>query len=255
MAPLGETSYSFMSSGSTATPNRIVRSMHATSVDSPRIADAVYQGQHGVVLAAPCFHLYGFSHLVAALGRGLRVWAVRPSASLSVLAAAVDRPDVQVFTGLPFHLDLILRSSSTGVLSGLSAFLSSAGRLSRSAVDQSLAAALPLHNIYGSTETGTLAIGDVRAVPDPFGYVGQPLPGVEIRLARSADPDEGLLHVRTDGLADGIIRNDDYSRTGGGRMVPQHRHRADGPEGCLARRSAGRVPEGRGHPGKLRTHP
>ncbi|OWV07085.1 hypothetical protein B5D80_14965 [Micromonospora wenchangensis] len=210
VAPLGEPSYSFMSSGSTATPNRIVRSVRATSVDSPRIADAVYQGHDGVVLAAPCFHLYGFSHLVAALGRGLRVWAVTPSASLSVIAAAVDRPEVQVFTGLPFHLDLVLRSSSTGVFSGLSALLSSAGRLSRSVIDQALAAALPLYNIYGSTETGTLAIGDARSVPDPFGYVGQPLPGVEIRLTRSADSDEGPLHIRTDGLAEGIIRDGDY---------------------------------------------
>lgn len=207
--PLRTISYGFMSSGSTATPNRVVRSVQATSVDSTRIAGAVYQGYSGVVLAAPSFHLYGFSHLVAALGMGLRVWAAKPSATLSVLSAAVDRPDVQVFTGLPFHLDLILGSSTTDVFSRLAAIISSAGKLHSETIEQSLIASLPLFNVYGSTETGTLSIGDMRSVSDPLGYVGRPLPDVEIRLA-SPDSDEDVLHVRTGGLADGVIRGTHY---------------------------------------------
>jgi acyl-coenzyme A synthetase/AMP-(fatty) acid ligase len=141
---------------------------------------------------------------------GLRVWAAKPSATLSVLSAAVDRPDVQVLTGLPFHLDLILGSSSTDVFSRLAAVMSSAGKLHSETIEQSLTASLPLFNIYGSTETGTLAVGDMRSVSDPLGYVGRPLPDVEIRLATSPDSDEDVLHVRTGGLADGVIRGSHY---------------------------------------------
>ncbi len=210
LAPLQRTGYSFLSSGSTAMPTRVIRPADVTLADSQQIAHAVYAEHGDVVLATPCFHSYGFSHLTAALVRGRRVLAVRPNATTSTLSAAAAVEGAQVFVGLPLHLDLVLGSAGERAFTALRTIVSSAGRLGADTVERSLAAGLPVYNAYGSTETGTLAIGEVRTVADPVGYVGSPLAGVEIRLARDSGSGPGILEVRTSALASGIVRSDRY---------------------------------------------
>jgi acyl-coenzyme A synthetase/AMP-(fatty) acid ligase len=207
------TGYSFLSSGSTAAPTRVIRPADVTVADSRQIAHAVYAESGDVVLATPCFHSYGFSHLAAAVVSGRRIHAVRPNATTSKLSAAVTAGGVRVFVGLPLHLDLILGSRGEGVFATLRTIVSSAGRLGPETAERSLAAGLPLYNAYGSTETGTLAIGDVRTVTDPVGYVGPPLPGVKVRLSGDSCSGHRVLEIRTSALAPGIIRDNHYVTT------------------------------------------
>lgn len=208
--PLGRTGYGFLSSGSTATPTRVIRGPAVVRIDGKQIARAVYSGRRGVALAAPSFYLYGFSHLVAALTSGLVVRAVRTSATTSSLAAAASA-DVQIFVGLPFQLDLVLDTGGGSAFAALEAVVSSAGRLGPETIERSLAAGLPLYNAYGSTETGTLSVGEVGAVANPVGYVGRPLAGVEARVTTSPNSDLSTLQVRTGGLADGVVRERRYT--------------------------------------------
>ena len=208
--PLRNPGYHFLSSGSTAAPTRVVRPAAATLADSRQIGRAVYAEHGDVALAAPGFHSYGFSHLAAALGSGRRVVAVRPNATASALSAVAALDGIGVFAGMPFHLDLVLGRGGPCTFSKLRTVVSSAGRLGPETIERSLAAGIPLHNAYGSTETGTLTIGAVGSTPDSAGYVGRPLDGVEVRLVPGCEPGSEVLQVRTGGLAGGIVRERRY---------------------------------------------
>jgi long-chain acyl-CoA synthetase len=129
-----------------------------------------------------------------------------------VLETIADR-GVSVVIGSPFIFKAFARFLSANRDSGpdlgeVRAWVSSGAALPP-AMDRSLAGlGLPVRQLYGSSETGTLCLSG----PGPLepGCVGQPVPGVEIRLVGAggeavASGEAGAIEVRSPALFDGYI--------------------------------------------------
>ncbi|MFI0731879.1 class I adenylate-forming enzyme family protein [Streptomyces sp. NPDC021225] len=216
----------FLTSGSTGEPAGVVRSARAQLADSLRCAAAVGYGPEApVVCAAPVFHMYG--HTVGLLGPllvGAPVTLCGSRLVPSQLAAAVRDSGARVLVALPFHYRL-MAADTTSRFDGLERAVSAGAPLPEGAA----AAVTEAHdfallNIYGSSETGMIAIKRVDPDKDRAGDVGRPVPGVVATLRETGDEDgAGELQLATDSLADGyahvdglrpLSMNGDLRRTG-----------------------------------------
>ena len=135
---------------------------------------------HTLVGTVPVQHSYGFeSTFLLALHGGCAFWSGKPFYPQDIVAAldAVPRPRLLVTT--PFHLSTLL-SSGIG-LPAIDQMLSATAPLSAAlAAEAEARTGAPLHEIYGSTESGQLAS---RRTTD--GATWTLLPGV--RLEQDAD--------------------------------------------------------------------
>jgi acyl-coenzyme A synthetase/AMP-(fatty) acid ligase len=120
----------------------------------------------------------------------------------------------------PLGYELLAAAGAGG--GALRLALSSGGPLSaRVAALAGQRLGVPVHQVYGSTETGLVAGTHDRAEPWPEGSVGRFAPGVEWRLEpdpAAPEPGSGRLLVRTatmfDGYLDGPARDPDLDDTG-----------------------------------------
>ena len=112
---------------------------------------------HVLVGTVPVQHSYGFeSTLLLALHGGCPLWSGKPFFAQDIAAAlrAVPRPRLLVTT--PFHLSALLASGVE--LPAIDRWLSATAPLSTElAVAAEAQSGTPLHEIYGSTESGQLA--------------------------------------------------------------------------------------------------
>lgn len=216
----------FLTSGSTGEPAGVVRSARAQLADSLRCAAAVGYGPEApVVCAAPVFHMYG--HTVGLLGPllvGAPVTLCGSRLVPSQLAAAVRDSGARVLVALPFHYRL-MAADTTSRFDGLERAVSAGAPLPEGAAAAvTKAHDFALLNIYGSSETGMIAIKRVDPDKDRAGDVGRPVPGVVATLRETGDEDgAGELQLATDSLADGyahvdglrpLSMNGDLRRTG-----------------------------------------
>ena len=135
---------------------------------------------HSLVGTVPVQHSYGFeSTLLLALHGGCAFWSGKPFYPQDIAAAldAVPRPRLLVTT--PFHLSTLLASGIA--LPAIDRLLSATAPLSSAlASDAEARTGAPVHEIYGSTESGQLA--SRRTTEGPTWTL---LPGV--RLEQVAD--------------------------------------------------------------------
>ena len=135
---------------------------------------------HVLVGTVPVQHSYGFeSTFLLALQSGCALWSGKPFFPQDIAAAldAVPRPRMLVTT--PFHLSTLLASGIA--LPAVDLLLSATAPLSAAlAAEAEARTGAPLHEIYGSTESGQLAS---RRTTD--GAAWTLLPGV--RLEQDAD--------------------------------------------------------------------
>jgi acyl-coenzyme A synthetase/AMP-(fatty) acid ligase len=135
---------------------------------------------HTLVGTVPVQHSYGFeSTFLLALHGGCAFWSGKPFYPQDIAAAldAVPRPRLLVTT--PFHLSTLLASGID--LPAIDQLLSATAPLSAAlAAEAEARTGAPLHEIYGSTESGQLAS---RRTTD--GATWTLLPGV--RLEQDAD--------------------------------------------------------------------
>ncbi|AVT33703.1 hypothetical protein C6361_34470 [Plantactinospora sp. BC1] len=211
----------FQTSGSTATPRAVVKSVAAVVRDSARVADHLYGdiSSAEVVCAAPVFHSYGFTHgLLAGLLVEARTVFRSPSSPPLSLARAAARSGASTLIALPTQVQMIA-GSRPSEFAGLKQVVSAGAPLRTETVLRVCGDfGFRLRNAYGASEVGTCAIGTLTATSAP-GSVGEPLDGVDVRV----EPGDGELMVRNDSfavgyLADGLLRplptEDGWYRTG-----------------------------------------
>ena len=147
-------------SGSTGLPQPHVKTWGALVRNTQAGAQClgVERQGHSIVGTVPPQHMYGFeSTVLLALHGNCACWAGRPfyPADIAPALAAVPAPRLLVTT--PFHLRALLDAEVA--LAPVSQLLSATAPLSENLAreaEQRLAA--PLNEIYGSTETGQIAI-------------------------------------------------------------------------------------------------
>jgi len=112
---------------------------------------------HGIVGTVPVQHSYGFeSTLLMALQSGSPFWTGKPFYPQDIVAALAGLPAPRLLVSTPFHLQALLASGLD--LPPTDLLLSATAPLSGHLASQAEARfGAPLHEIYGSTESGQLA--------------------------------------------------------------------------------------------------
>jgi long-chain acyl-CoA synthetase len=175
-------------SGSTGLPRPVYRPLFAVITLARATIEGFAMAPRGEVLAVlPLAHSYGFNHalmVAAVLGAPLTVLQrFDPSAVLRAFAA---RP-FEYWPAMPVMAELLTRQAADGDAKA-ARVCAIAGRLAPGVSERFRARfGAPLRQLYGSTETGTIAIQGDDASPEP-GTVGRLLRGV--RVAIGDDPED-----------------------------------------------------------------
>lgn len=176
-----------LTSGTTGTPKGAQRSSPDGLFTLAALLDKIpYRGGDRMMIAAPLFHSWGFSHFVMCLPTASTMILRRrfdPEATL----AAIDRNRATVLAVVPVMVQRILELPGE-VLDRYDLSSLRVTALSGSALPGELATAWMdrfgdnIYNLYGSTEVAYATVAtpeDLRAAP---GTAGRPPRGTEIRL-------------------------------------------------------------------------
>jgi acyl-[acyl-carrier-protein]-phospholipid O-acyltransferase/long-chain-fatty-acid--[acyl-carrier-protein] ligase len=223
-----DTATIIFSSGSTGEPKGVMLSQFNVDSNVEAVAQAMRVGDEDRLLGIlPLFHSFGYLALWVAANHGLGV-AFHPNPlDGAAIGELVERHRVTVMIATPTFLQIYLRRCTPEQLGSVRVVLTGAEKL-----PDRLAAAFeerfgirPLEG-YGTTECApAVAVNspDYRA-PGFFqmgarrGTVGQPLPGVSVRIV---DPDTGgplppgtpgMLLVRGPNVMRGYIGRDDLTK-------------------------------------------
>lgn len=192
------------SSGSTGRPKRIART-HANLVfelDSLVSALGISSADR-VLGVAPFSHVNGLVRSMLASVRAGATLFPMPQFERRAVADVIARERISVFIGVPFMFTMLARAhfhSPPDFSSLRVCFSSSAPLPPRTSLEFGERWGLPVRQLYGSTETGTIS-ADVAARP-VVDSVGTPIPGVEVAVfsddGQIAGPDAvGELAVRS----------------------------------------------------------
>jgi len=141
-----------------------------------------FAGAH-IVATVPPQHTYGLETTVlAALAGGAVTHAARPFFPQDVQQALAELPAPRLLVTTPVHLQALVQAGlPLAPLAGIVSATAPLGAALAAAAEQALGA--PVHEIYGSTETG--AVATRRTCKNEL---WQPLPGVSLR-----EEDEGAV--------------------------------------------------------------
>lgn len=131
---------------------------------------------HAIVGTVPVQHSYGFeSTLLLALHGRCSFWAGKPFYPQDIASALAAVPQPRLLVSTPFHLSALLAAEIP--LPDVDMLLSATAPLSGELAAKAEArTGAPLHEIYGSTETGQIAVRRTTAGPD-----WALLPDIELR--------------------------------------------------------------------------
>ncbi|MGI5212788.1 class I adenylate-forming enzyme family protein [Plantactinospora sp. CA-290183] len=186
------------SSGSTGAPKIVPRSPASLLDEGLRYVNAgLVSRADRVVVPLPMSHSYALGWVVGALLAGARVQPLPPQALGATQRALAD--GATVLTVVPGLARLLLRRLGPAAKTpDLRLVMAGAGYVDAE-LDARWAAAtgVGLSRNYGSTETGAVLSGPAGL---PSGFVGAPMPGVDLRLrsddgAGSAEPSVGEVVV------------------------------------------------------------
>ncbi|MEM7272521.1 MAG: AMP-binding protein [Actinomycetota bacterium] len=226
--PLDTPTPVILTSGTTGAPKGTRRSTDPrAAVGALGVLEAIPYNQGDVmVVPAPLFHAWGFSHLPLAATLAGTVVLRHRFDPVGVLAD-LESHGAEVLVAVPVMLHRILDWAAT------SDDADDPHRdLDNLRVVATSGAALPgdlairwmdrfgdnLHNLYGSTEGGQVSVAtpdDLRSAP---GTAGRPLRGVDLRILDADDQEVGTDEVG-EIMVGGAGRFDGYTDGGGKRMV------------------------------------
>lgn len=161
-------------SGSTGRPmpqvkswGTLVRSVHGagTALEIARLGPAGHS-TCGLVGTVPHQHMYGLeSVILLALQHGLVLHGSRPLFPADIAACLADLPDRRMLVTTPVHLQALLADGTA--LPPLDFILCATAPLApQLAIDAEAKLCAPLHEIYGCSETGQLAVRRTSATAE-----------------------------------------------------------------------------------------
>ena len=177
----------FFTSGSTGEPKRAIKCVRQLLGEARMLAERFEVGREDVLVSGvPANHLYGFLFsFVLPLVSGCRVAFSTPlhAESLASLCGALD---ATILVSTPAQLKT-LTTVSADRFPDFKRLFSSGDALPARTRRELAASGLDVTEIFGSTETGGIAVRDKKRT-----RTWEPLPGVEIRAG-----DEGRMELRS----------------------------------------------------------
>ena len=226
-----------LTSGTTSAPRAIRFRGEQLVADADQICRGMgigeYDLNYGVI---PFSHSYGFSSLIVPLlTQGVPLVVSRdrmPRAVLDGLAAT----GATVFPGTPVFFQKFAAMEQLPELPALRLCISAGAPLPQQAARLFTAKfGLKVHTFYGASECGGISYD---AADEPLydeGYVGTPLPGVEIEQEGA---EAGPIVVRSPAVGDGYFPAADDAVLGGGSFVPGDLVRRTARGLCLTGRTS-----------------
>lgn len=209
----------FCTAGTTGRPKLVVRSHENLLANAANVAERLaLQPGSRTLAVVPFYHANGFSNcLLLPLLSGSSIFLMRRFEPES-LAMLVEQKQIEVLMGSPFIYEQLVEAGK-GVYGSVHTALTSGAPLPPR-VEQECRQHLGLRvrQLYGSSETGTIAIQPNRD-GQPAGSVGVPLSRVEIRILgpnRLPLPagTSGEIAVRSPAVMSGYWESGGLSRTG-----------------------------------------
>lgn len=179
------------SSGTTGPPRIVVRDGPSLDAVAANVAESVGLGPADRVLGVvPLYHSYGIENgLMAPLLAGACAHVCR-GFDPAVVIGQLREAGITVFPGVPFMFEVLSQvGEGRGPFPALRRAYSAGAPLPRSVFDAFAArAGLPLGQLYGATEIGSVTFNDVGTPGFDPGSVGRPMRGVSVRILDAEAP-------------------------------------------------------------------
>ena len=199
-----------VTSGTTGEKKFVERDSNALDADAANVLVGVaLRPDDRVLLTLSLSHSYGIDLVLGGLLAGATLELVRDF-DLAVITRRLAG-GATVFPGMPFLFEgLTPRWEGSGALRLAFSAGSRMPETTRRAFE--IAAGLPIGDLYGSTELGTVLFRDPSRTGHEPGLVGSPLPGVSVRILSSRERgrtlgpgDEGELAIRAPSMLRGYL--------------------------------------------------
>lgn len=221
--PAEEPTLVLATSGSTGLPKAVVHrrssllhnaAMHWSSVGEPRPGDRY-------LLSQSLFFSSAFvCGVLGVLARGMQLSLLEPPFAVTAWAEVAARREI-THTALTPHLLMRLLTAGVELPGSLRQVTVGGDRLGRTAVGELRRSGVrEIFTTYGLTEAGPrVATNRLGEDPTDWDTLGEPLPGVELRLA-DGDAGPGELLVRTPTAQAGCYREGSFAGWPAGTEVP-----------------------------------
>lgn len=217
-----------LSSGTTGQPKIVRRTAASVDAVSKAMVRAIgFSPADRVLATTPLCHSYGLEH-----GLLCPIWAGSathfyerfdlPAAMKEIAGAGAS---VSIFPGVPFIFETLCQSADSIGTSPLRRAYSAGGplppNLARSFAERF---GIPLSQLYGATEIGSVTYNDPTMLPFDPASVGRPMSGVSIRILDPSNPDldqplpmgaEGHVAISAPSMLSGYLNGEPAPLLGG----------------------------------------
>ncbi len=178
------------SSGTTGSPKIVRRTAASLDAVARNVADAVGLTRDDHVLAAiPMCHSYGVENaLLGPLYAGCTVH-VCDTFDTRLIVPELQQRGITIYPGTPFMFEMLAESMDRDAAPHLRAAYSAGAPLPVSVAEHfARQAGVPIGQLYGSTEIGSVTYNDPAQPNCDASSVGRPMNGVEIRILNADNP-------------------------------------------------------------------
>ncbi len=173
------------STGSTGEPKRVARShRNLVALADNHTSTVGWAERDTILFVLPLSHTYAFGNFISAVKIGSTLVLMREF-NRSEVVNSISKHSVTIFPAVPFILDILSRSKVGGPadLSSLELVISAGAPLSRDTFEGFYKRyGIYPHQLYGSTETGVIAINLAPDIESRWDSVGRPVNNVEVRV-------------------------------------------------------------------------
>lgn len=208
-----ETAMILYTSGSTGRSKGIINS-HRTLEEALKnyVETLKFLPSDRFLAVTPFFHSYCFgSCMLAGLASGSTL-IIEQRFQPRVIMKLITEEQVTVFHGVPYMYNLMVQHLNSSYSFKSLRYCISAGAALPYEAAQAFKAAtgMVIHQEYGSSETGTIAINLSDDLEKNICSVGRPLCNVQLRIEKDEDLDIGIIQVNSRGRSTGYIGEDGF---------------------------------------------
>jgi len=212
-------------SGTTGLPKTAVRPGRAAEAEARHYIDTIgVTGDDVILTVAPMCHAYAYGMcLMVSLFSGAHVVSTR-SFQAGLVLDALSSGRITILPAVPAMLDMLLLEDAAINWSALRCVLSAGSPLPERTGNRFLEkTGLAIRPLYGTTETGGIAVAPSGGKPLSSGQVGPAMRGVETQIvvdpnSEGAPPGVGRLSIRSSSMMAGYLADsaiDDALISGG----------------------------------------
>jgi len=208
------------SSGSTGTPKRVTRSQENLVTEADNFLATVDTSEADRILTVvPMFHAHGFGNCLLAATRSGATLVVLPAFKRKTALKTLTEKHITIFPGVPFMFSILADSPSIQgqPLPELRLAFSAGAPLARETYENFRDKFnVPIRQLYGSTETGSVAINTGSTEGERWSSIGHPMKNVSVTIIDDAGhelpPGEsGELKICTPALTSGYANLDEVN--------------------------------------------